>query len=96
MPYYLGFILAVLAVPGVYYVFTLFLSAFSRRKLRKLAIEGDGKDVETLMAEIRETERFLEAKRGFSQKPILLLHASPSQELAEMLMEYGIVYAIIK
>lgn len=95
MPYYIGFILAVLAVPGVYYIFTLFLSAFSPRKTYRIAIEGDGKETEALIMEIREAERFLETKTEFSQKPLVVFKKPPSEALAQMLAENCIIYSII-
>ncbi len=89
------FILSVLAVPGVYYLFTVILSAFSDAEAYSLLVSGDGYSKEELLLRVGSASMYLEGRRGMKPTPILLFSEMPSHEIQAFLTDYGISFCML-
>jgi len=95
MPYWLGFILIIFSVLGLYFLFTLLLGAFFGDNTYAPAIYGDGLSAEALMISFQAAKRSVEAASNLSGKPIILFSSPPHTEIAELLKENGVPFAVL-
>ena len=95
MPYWLGFVLIVFSVLGLYFLFTLFLGAFFGENTYTPTINGDGLSFEELMVSFQAAKRSVEAAENLSGVPIILFSSPPKPDLAELLKENEVPYAIL-
>ena len=84
------FLLAVLAVPGAYYLFCVILSTFFQKRAYSVVIHGDGLSHAELLLEVRAASVYTEGKRGFHSMPVVLFTRMPDSETEVFLQEYGI------
>ena len=94
MPYWLGFILIVFSVLGLYFLFTLFLGAFFGENTYTPTINGDGLSLEELMVSFQAAKRSVEAAANLSGTPIVLFSVPPPAQIAEMLRENEVPFAV--
>ncbi len=89
------FILAVLAIPGVYYLFCLCLSLFYMGKSYSLIINGEGMTNEEILLEVQAATVYAEGRRCLRKAPIVLFKSEPDRATACFLIDYGILYCVL-
>ena len=95
MPYWFGFVLAVFAAFGLYFLFTLLLGVFFGDNTYTPLIFGDGLSKEDLMIAVQSAKRSIEASSNLCGIPTVLFSENPSFEIAELLRENAIPFAIL-
>ena len=90
MPHWGMLILAVLAVPGLYYLFCVILTSFFQGKRYTLLIEGDDLSLADLLTEVQAASLYAEGKRLVNPRPMVLFRVPPSEDRMQLLAEYGV------
>ncbi len=89
------FVLSVLAVPGVYYLVTVILSAVSDGEGYFLTLSGDGKSREELLLLLGRATMYLEGRRGLRRSPLVLFSVLPTPAMQTFLTDYGVSYCVL-
>ncbi len=92
MPYAVQVILAILAVPGLYFVMISLIGLFFQREKYALAICGDAYSAYDLLTEVRAAQILCEGKPLYRPSPIVFFFSEPSEETANLLTDHGIPF----